>query len=282
LVGEGPSYVGHHGLNRNSRVRFFHLGHSLSHSGCNKASGSARLWMKYSLIAIAALISTMAVSATAQNTAASPKQLQSPALDSTGSAAGGPTLQERHQRYRLRKGDSFQLDFQLSPEFDQTVEVQPDGYVTLKGAGSIFVEGETEPELTETVKAAYGKILHDPVVAVALKDVEKPYFIASGQVEKPGKYDLRSDLTLTEGIAIAGGLNEKSKHSQVVLFRPVPGGGYEARLLDVKKMLASRNLSEDVHLQPGDMLYVPQNALSKIKPFLPTSSLGAYYNPAVF
>ena len=114
----------------------------------------------------------------------------------------------------------------LSPEFNQTVAVQPDGYVTLKGAGTIFVEGQTVPELTETVKAAYAKILHDPVIAIALKDFEKPYFIAAGQVAKPGKYDLRSDLTVTEAVAIAGGFNDKAKHSQVVLFRPLPGGGY--------------------------------------------------------
>jgi hypothetical protein len=36
----------------------------------------------------------------------------------------------------------------------------------------------------------------------------------------------------------------------------------------VKKLLATRNLSEDVQLQPGDMPYVPQSALSKIRPFL--------------
>jgi polysaccharide export outer membrane protein len=159
--------------------------------------------------------------------------------------------------------------------------VQPDGYVTLKGVGSIYIEGQTVPELTETVKTAYAKILHDPVITVALKDFEKPYFIAAGQVAKPGKYDLRSDLTVTEAVAIAGGFNDKAKHSQVVLFRPLPTGGYEAKLLNVKKMLATRNLSEDVQLQPGDMLYVPQNELSKIRPFLPTSSMGAYYNPAI-
>jgi polysaccharide export outer membrane protein len=115
-----------------------------------------------------------------------------------------------------------------------------------------------------------------------LKDFEKPYFIAAGQVAKPGKYDLRSDLTVTEAVAIAGGFNDKAKHSQVVLFRPLRGGGYEAKLLNVKKLLATRNLSEDVQLQPGDMLYVPQNELSKIRPFLPTSSMGAYYNPAMY
>lgn len=191
-------------------------------------------------------------------------------------------LQARHPRYQLRKGDSFDLDFSLSPEFNQTVAVQPDGYVTLKGAGSVFVEGQTVPELTETLKAAYAKILHDPLITVVLKDFEKPYFIAAGQVGKPGKYDLRSPTTVSEAVAIAGGFNEKSKHSQVVLFHPTSDGVFAARLLNVKKLLASRNLSEDLYLQPGDMLYVPQNAYSKIERYIPSANMGAYLSPTQF
>jgi polysaccharide export outer membrane protein len=237
--------------------------------------------MKFSIIALAALIATIASPAAAQGTAFSATTGASSSSVAAASTDAAPGLHERYPRYRLRKGDSFDLDFALSPEFNQTVAVQPDGYVTLKGVGSIFVEGQTVPELTETVKVAYAKTLHDPVIAIALKDFEKPYFIASGQVEKPGKYDLRSDLTVTEGVAIAGGFNDKAKHSQVVLFRPVPGGGYEAKLLNVKKLLATRNLSEDVQLEPGDMLYVPQNTLSKIRPFLPTSSMSAYLGSGI-
>ena len=233
--------------------------------------------MKCSLVALAGLLAAVAITASGQDIAV-------PATKGNGSAStdAAPGLHERYPRYQLRKGDTFDLDFTLSPEFNQTVAVQPDGFVTLKEVGSLFVEGQTVPELTEAVKAAYAKTLHDPVIVIALKDFEKPYFIASGQVEKPGKYDLRSDLTVTEGVAIAGGFNDKAKHSQVVLFRPIPGAGYEVKLLNVKKLLATRNLSEDIHLQPGDMLYVPQNSLSKIRPFLPTSSMGAYYNPAIF
>jgi polysaccharide export outer membrane protein len=160
--------------------------------------------------------------------------------------------------------------------------VQPDGYVTLKDVGSIHVEGQTVPELTETLKSAYAKILHDPVITVDLKDFEKPYFVASGQVAKPGKYDLRGPMTVTEAVAIAGGFNENAKHSQVVLFRPSPNGMFEAKLINVKKLLASRNLSEDMYVQPGDLLYVPQSAFSKFRRYIPTSSIGAYYNPAMF
>jgi polysaccharide export outer membrane protein len=61
----------------------------------------------------------------------------------------------------------------------------------------------------------------------------------------------------------------------VVLFHPMPGGGFQAKLINVKKLLATRDLSEDVQLQPGDMLYVPQNTLSKIRPYLPNSSVTA-------
>jgi polysaccharide export outer membrane protein len=191
-------------------------------------------------------------------------------------------LQTRAPRYQLRKSDSFDLEFALSPEFNQTVSVQPDGYITLKAVGTIYAEGLTIPELTERIQRAYAGTLHDPIITIELKDYDKPYFIASGQVGKPGKYDLRSDLTLTQAIAVAGGFTEASKHSQVVLFRPGVNGLTESRLINVKKMLKSRDLAEDVHLQPGDMIFVPQNRISKISRYLPTSSLGLYGNPTLY
>lgn len=237
--------------------------------------------MKNTIIAMAALMVTLVSPAAAQNVPAPTTKVADSLSIAAAPADAVPGFHERNPRYRLRRGDSFDLDFSFSPEFNQSVAVQPDGYVTLKGVGSYFVEGQTVPELTETLKAAYAKTLHDPVIAVSLKDFEKPYFIAAGQVGKPGKYDLRSDLTVTEAVAIAGGFNEKAKHSQVVLFRPLQGGGYEAKLLNIKKLLASHDLSEDVPLQPGDMVYVPQNALSKIRPFLPTSSMSAFLGSGV-
>jgi hypothetical protein len=45
--------------------------------------------------------------------------------------------------------------------------------------------------------------------------------------------------------------------------------------------MSARNLQEDPELKPGDMLFVPKNALSKIKPFLPTTSIGTYVSPAI-
>jgi polysaccharide export outer membrane protein len=194
----------------------------------------------------------------------------------------GPGLHKRSWRYKINPNDTLELNFLLTPEFNQTVTVQPDGYITLRDVGDLPAAGNTLPELTESIRAAYSKILHDPVITVDPKDFAKPYFVVGGQVGKPGKFDWRGDITLTQAIAIAGGFTDASKHSQVLLFRRVSDEWTEARIINVKKMLDSRDLQEDPELQPGDMLFVPKNALSKIKPFLPATSAGIYANPPLF
>lgn len=183
---------------------------------------------------------------------------------------------DRYPRYKLESGDSFDLAFELNPEFNQTATIQPDGFVTLRGIGELQVKGQTVPELTNTLRIAYGKILNDPLITVVLKDFEKAYFIADGQVAKPGKYDLRGDCTLTQAIAMAGGFLDSAKHSQVLLFRKASEGWYSAKLINVKKMESAGNLAEDPQLRPGDMLFVPKNKFSKFKQFLPSSSVGTY------
>jgi polysaccharide export outer membrane protein len=203
-----------------------------------------------------------------------------PAVSQTASppvSGNEPQFQARDSRYKIQPGDSFDITFDLSPEFNQTgVAVQPDGFVTLHGVGDIKVQGQTVPQLTETLRKVYGNILKDPVISVVLKDFQKPYFIADGQVARPGKYELRGDTTLTEAIAMAGGFLETSKHSQVVLYRRVDDNWTSAQIIDVKKMEANHSLREDPFMHPGDMLFVPKNTLSKIKPFIPNTGVGAY------
>ncbi|MGA9039572.1 MAG: polysaccharide biosynthesis/export family protein [Terriglobales bacterium] len=183
---------------------------------------------------------------------------------------------DRRPLYRLRKSDVIAISFTFAPDFNQDISVQPDGFITLKGVEQIYVEGTTVPALRETLRQAYASMLHDPEVTVALKDFDKPYFIATGQVIRPGKYELRDDITVTEAVAMAGGFSEEARHSQVVLFRRVSDDVVESRLLDVKSMMKSRNLKEDIHLKSGDMVFVPQNTISKIRRYLPTSSMGTY------
>jgi len=198
----------------------------------------------------------------------------------TPAATTKESFGSRIQRYKIAPGDTFDINFELSPEFNQTgVPVQPDGFVTLRSVGDIKVQGQTVPQLTETLRTAYGKILNDPIISVSLKDFEKPYFVADGQLSRPGKYDLRGDVTLTQAIAIAGGFTDNSKHSQVLLFRRVDDQWMEAKIINVKAMEKSGNLKEDPMLHPGDMLFVPKNTLSKIDKFFPQASMGTFFKP---
>jgi polysaccharide export outer membrane protein len=184
--------------------------------------------------------------------------------------------------YRLQPSDVVEVSFTVAPEFNQVLTVQPDGYVTLKDAGEVRAAGLNLQEFIESVDKAYAGYLHDPQATVGLKDFERPYFIVGGEVGKPGKYELRSDTTVAEAVQIAGGLTSQAKHSQVVLFRKVNDDLVEARLLNLKKMLKTSDLKEDAHLEPGDMVFVPQNAISKIARYLSRPSLSMYMNSTQF
>jgi len=228
------------------------------------------------MIALLAILALAFGTSAAQTTAtAAPANGAVPSVKD-GNSQSDPAFRDRYPRYKLRSGDIFDISFELSPEFNQTVSVQPDGFITLRGVGDVHVAGQSVPELTITLRSAYDKILHDPLISITLKDFEKPYFIADGQIGRPGKYDLRGDTTLTEAIAMAGGFNDSAKHSQVLLFRRVDDQWVSAQIIDVKKMQATKNLKEDPMLHPGDMLFVPKSRFSKIRPFLPTASMGTF------
>lgn len=192
-----------------------------------------------------------------------------------------PMLQHRNQRYQLHSADVLELSFPFTPEFNQTVTVQPDGYITLRGAEDIRVEGETLQEVSKSLRIAYSRVLHEPVINIGLKDFERPYFIVGGEVGHPGKFDLRDETTVAQAVAIAGGLKDSAKHSQVLLFHRVPKGWMQVKRLNLKKMLNDANLEEDAHLQAGDFLYIPKNTFSKIQRFIPSSSMGMYASPVL-
>jgi polysaccharide export outer membrane protein len=237
------------------------------------------------LVFILFLTSVGSIGTQAQDPGASATGTSPGVARANGAGAGDhertPALQHRNRRYQIHSADVLELGFPFTPEFNQTVTVQPDGYITLRGVDGIRVEGQTLPEVTNSLRTAYKAVLHDPVINVELKDFERPYFIVGGEVGRPGKFDLRNETTATEAVALAGGLRDSAKHSQVLLFHRVPDGWVQAKKLDMKKMLKHADLNEDAYLQPGDFLYVPKNTMSKIARFLPTSSLGLYANPGV-
>jgi polysaccharide export outer membrane protein len=211
--------------------------------------------------------------------------LKSLAIGETKTGSGpespGTGLQgTRNELYHIQQSDTLELTFTFAPEFNQTVTVQPDGFISLRMVGSLRAAELTLPAFTSQIETAYSAILNQAEVNTTLKDFEHPYFLASGEVGKPGKYDLRGDTTLLQATAIAGGLTDKAKTSQVILFRRVSEGYVETKIINLKRVLRARSLAEDIHLRPGDMLFVPKSQFSKIEKYIPTGAMGMYLNGA--
>jgi polysaccharide export outer membrane protein len=171
-------------------------------------------------------------------------------------------------RYRLTPGDVLEIAFPFVPELNQTITVQPDGYVSLKEVPDMRLQGRTVAQVKADLLDAYGQFVRDPVLTVTLKEFQAPYFIAGGDITKPGRYDLRGPTTLTEAIALAGGPIRGANLSRVVLFRQGANAPLEVKEVNVRSMYAKRDLSEDVQLRPGDMLFVPRGVLGKLAPML--------------
>lgn len=197
-----------------------------------------------------------------------------PASDTTGAGHSGtasrPQLEQRYPRYVIQRQDVLLLSFPITPELNQTVTVQPDGYINLQNVGGLHAQGLTVPELVEAVKKAYSGTLHNPIVDVDLEDFQKPFFTVSGQVGKPGQYNLRSDLTVAEAIAVAGGLAPTAK-TQIFLFHRTSTDWVEVKKFNLKQILQGKNVNEDAMIKPGDMIFVPEKFITNFRKYVPYS-----------
>jgi polysaccharide export outer membrane protein len=197
-----------------------------------------------------------------------PQQPAGPITDSSQPKV----FEQPSPRYRIQQGDVIELTFPFTSEFNQTVSVHPDGFITLRDLGDVNVAGKTAPEVRTMLEQQYSVILKDPMITVKLTEFQKPAFIVSGEVGRPGKYEMNDGLTLSEAVAIAGGLTVDAKHSQVLLFRRASTDWVEVKEVNLKQMLKG-SLSEDFDIRPGDMLYVPRTKMAGIKPWVPAAAL---------
>lgn len=183
------------------------------------------------------------------------------------------------ERYRLQPGDVFEVQFRYSPEFNQTVTVQPDGYVSLEISGDLKVAGLTIEQARAAILKKASARLQDPVAAIVLKEFQKPYFVIAGEVALPGKIEMRERVTALQAIMLAGGMKEAAKSSQVIVFRAINSDTAEVKLLNLKDIRRTSDLENDLTLRPGDMVYVPRDKISKIERFMKLASVAAFMAP---
>ena len=183
------------------------------------------------------------------------------------------------ERYRLQPGDVFEVQFRYSPEFNQTVTVQPDGYVSLEVGGDLKVAGLTIEQAHAAILKKASSRLQDPVATIVLKEFQKPYFVIAGEVSAPGKIEMRERVTALQAIMLAGGMKEGARSSQVVVFCRINTDTAEVKLLNLKSIRNTSDLENDLTLQPGDMVFVPRDKISKIERFMKLANVAAFMAP---
>ena len=200
------------------------------------------------------------------------------ALSTVLMAADTPSqFSSRTPRYRLQTSDVVEIQFKFTPEFTQTVTLQPDGFVPLQIAGEIRLQDLTLEEARAAIVAKYAGILHQPAITLTLKEFNRPFVIVGGEVSKPGKLDLRGDLSLTDAVTMAGGFTANAKQDQVLLFRRVNPEMVEVKRINVGDILGKGKFAEDIRLLPGDAIYASKSNLAKFDRFMAVSRLGFFF-----
>jgi polysaccharide export outer membrane protein len=198
-------------------------------------------------------------------------------LCAAAALAQSGTFAERDPRYRIQPSDVLEIHYRYTPEFDQTVTVQPDGFVNLQIVGDVKLQDFTLDQVKAAILVKASLRLKDPEITLVLKDFEKPYFIVGGEVANPGKFEMRGPVNAIQAIAMAGGFKTASaKHSQVILFRRVGPDLAQTEILNVKAAMQPSAREPLADLHPGDLLIVPQNRISKIERFVKWANIGTY------
>lgn len=192
----------------------------------------------------------------------------------------GQVFSERNSEYVLHQGDVLEIHYRYTPEFNQTVTVRPDDRVTLLNIGTVLTYKKTISEFKDKVVELSKARLVDPDVTVVLKEFEKPHVYVEGEVGSPGRVELRSDMSVLDAIALAGGFKTSSAKNKVLLMHHVGNRDQKiTTVLNLKKLIDDKQMEEGVQIKSGDVIYVTQNSLSKVERIVHMGQFGAIYNP---
>ena len=148
--------------------------------------------------------------------------------------------------------------------------ISSSGTLTLPLVGTLQVGGMTIKDVSELLRTRYSEFLQAPVVDVELKVGENGetlhpwgHVTVLGRVMSPGRIGIPAtqDLTLSMAIQLAGGFDTSAKLTEIRVTRQNDPEDKRTLEVDLKEVGADGAGSQDVQLQPGDIVYIPERIL---------------------
>ena len=197
------------------------------------------------LIAYLAAASVAALAATAQVSAKDKDDKKQAA------AAPAPITDE----YRIGPGDKLRVEVYKDAQLSQSVQVRPDGKITLPLIGDLDANGATPLELRETIAKSLKEFITTPTVTVIVVEALASKVYVMGEVTHPGTMELHGPTTILQALAMAGGFKEFANTKDVRVLRPKSGNSVETIRFNYKDVLNGD--AKPFYLRSGDTVVVP-------------------------
>ena len=180
--------------------------------------------------------------------------------------------------YEIGPGDQLSITVWERPELSGEHVVGPDGYISLPVAGPIQLAGLGREESHARVRGAFAEFYEAPIVTIEVDDYISNRILILGRVTNPGALQFTNPPTLLDAITLAGGLpvgglgSEKATLTRCAVFR----GRDRVVWLNLKDLLAGRNLALNLQLRSGDLVYIPDADDQLVYALGEVNSPGAY------
>jgi polysaccharide biosynthesis/export protein len=158
------------------------------------------------------------------------------------------------QEYRLGAGDKLRVEVYGEAQLSQSLQVRPDGKITLPLVGDTAAAGRTAIELRDSVTTSLKEYITNPVVTVIVVEATAAQIYIIGEVATPGAQVMQGPMTVLQALAQAGGLKEFADRGDIRILRK---GNLGTLTVPFNYKDAIRGRIEPVYLQPGDTVVVP-------------------------
>ncbi|HEX8127564.1 MAG TPA: polysaccharide biosynthesis/export family protein [Pyrinomonadaceae bacterium] len=164
--------------------------------------------------------------------------------------------------YRLGPEDVISITvFNLDRYSKAGITIPPDAVIShpLIPEG-VFVGGKTTKQVADEITKKLDEYVIEPKVTVSLDKAQSAVFWVVGDVAQPGIRPMSRRLSLTEALALSGGVLETGNKKKVMVMRRHANGFLQPTIIDVAAIEKGR-MPDNYFLNPGDQIIVPGNKL---------------------